>query len=223
MQGVSAEPSEAATDKSYGLGAEAPPLPYGAEMCGYGRLGALGRSLRDAPRFMRRPLVTALIIAVGGAAFQALFAPPNSGSAARFVYAIAGASAGLGATVFIGWAWALTPWGRRCHWEHTMHGYTIAGPLDGLGCSLVTHHYHEIKSLTCEVTDPQRNRVEHSMQVYLTKEQRLIVEPGDKLNSISDSHWYSGPGRYKFRWKATVDGRNKPFTVATATYRARRP
>jgi len=202
-----------------------PPIPAGQTLCPYGRYGVVGRAVRDAwEGLLTRRLVVLAVTAAGSIAGILVGAalPAKSGDALRIGAGIGVFCAAIGAGVLVGLVCALTPWGRRCHWEGVFHPYTLGGPFDGLGCSLVSHHWHSILDAKCVVVDPDGNRVEFPFQPHA--HQKVLAEPDQKVDSLSGSSIFGDTpkvGKYKLEWIAKLEGRNQPATLATAKYRVK--
>jgi hypothetical protein len=208
-------------DDSYFYGDDAR-LPVGHKMCEYGRFGVTGRAIRDGLGYVKSGLGV-VAFAVGGGIAGALLSRVTGVSALAAVGlgAVAGFAL-LGLVVTGGTLWALTPWGRRCHWQNVfIRPYTLGG---GDGCALLSHHWHAITNLRCIVHTPARNQIEMPIAEPARKEdgQKIRISPGEKLNSfilpLSD-----GPGRYRFIWRAELDSCRKTKTVARGRFRVKEP
>jgi len=182
---------------------DSPPTPPGVSLCQYGRLGIFGRAIRDGWLSVMKPLQIAAV--------------PKAKGAERLALSVAGALAAVGFVVAIGVAWALTPWGRRCHWQNTFHPYTVTSE----GCSLVSQHWHSITNLRCEVRDPNRNTVEFPIPfpARVSDSQKILVPPNERLDSFTLP--LHGPGRYKFTWKADLDGCPRTVVIARARFQVK--
>lgn len=194
---------------------EAPPLPPGAGLCRYGRFGLLGRATHDGWDFLTASPVIVVLFTAMGAVFAVLLvgATPHEPVIVRVLLAIGGVIGALLLTLVVGSLYALSPWGRRRHWQSVIHPYTGNGIP---GCSLVSQHWHSITGLWCVVTNPEGNRIEQSLPFDLSLTgQKILTTPDERMNTVSFVGAVGTSGQYKFTWMAQLDKYPKRITVAT--------
>lgn len=194
------------------------PVPAGEALCPYGRFGILGRAVRDGWQAIVKSHLGVFSFGLGGVVVGVVVSRVAKISAfAAIGLGLLGFVALVGAAVVICSAWALTPWGRRCHWETVRFPETFGWDA----FAAVGHHWHSLDNMRAEVVDPLGNRTTYQMPFDPTVTgQKVLMAPGDRSVSAPIVH-DQGPGLYKYRFRAELSGSGKTVTLAKARIRVK--
>lgn len=190
-------------------------IPPGQPECEYGRWGTLGRAVRDAQLLTVSNFYGQLVVLISTVAMTAVFATTITvhGAGLKALVSVCGTLVGLAAGLLALTTYAFSFVGRRRHWVHQFHYFTMGGPYAGSGFSLESRHWHTYRELQCVISIPGSRTplVLPSDTAWMGYISVFGAHPAEFLHSWSVSSVVGdppAPGTYRYVWRCkSADGR----------------